>query len=64
MIYADLVVKVYKLHYEDEVKQDKRAAAETSSTEHESAGATPTYKFLWMLIWCNMVCDHELWEVL
>lgn len=44
MIYADLKWWKLPLHYKDEVKQDKRAVAETSSTEHESAGAIPTYK--------------------
>lgn len=44
MIYADLKWWKLPLHHKDEVKQDKRAVAETSSTEHESAGAIPTYK--------------------
>lgn len=44
MIYADLKWWKLPLHYKDEVKQDKRAAAKTSSTERESAGAIPTYK--------------------
>lgn len=44
MIYADLKWWKSPLHYKDEVKQDKIAAAETSSTEHESARAITTYK--------------------